>query len=373
MSSSTLPSPVRGLPVKVKKHAAWDRIQWRSVVFSDESRFCIDHADGHVHVWRRSGKRYQADCVREHDRLTDGASQFQGQVYKSCVRFKSVQSSSVSNNQYCVDLVRKYDYENYLGTLLLPKNVQRAAFALRAFNVELAQVQDAVSENKIGLMRMQFWRDAVAKIVQGNPPQAPVATELAGACGYYKLTKCWLERIVESRAAQLDNDFFKSIKAMEEYAENVNSSLYYLLLECLGIKNTHADHAASHLGKAQGIVTAMRATPFHASKRRVYLPIDILFEHKVSNEDIMRGKTSQSVKDAVVDVASIAHQHLEKARSLRSSLPPQANPVFLNASICDHYLKNLQRVDFNVFDGKLQHKNALLAYHMYANKLRKKF
>ncbi|GFR96428.1 transposable element Tcb1 transposase [Elysia marginata] len=46
----------------------WDRIQWRSVVFSDESRFCIDHDDGRVRVWRRSGERYQADCVREHDR-----------------------------------------------------------------------------------------------------------------------------------------------------------------------------------------------------------------------------------------------------------------------------------------------------------------
>ncbi|GFR91567.1 transposable element Tcb1 transposase [Elysia marginata] len=51
-----------------QEHAAWDRIQWQSVVFSDESRFCIDHADGRVRVWRRSGERYQADCVREHDR-----------------------------------------------------------------------------------------------------------------------------------------------------------------------------------------------------------------------------------------------------------------------------------------------------------------
>ncbi|GFS02786.1 transposable element Tcb1 transposase [Elysia marginata] len=51
-----------------QEHAAWDRIQWRSVVFSDESRFCIDPADGCVRIWRRSGERHQADCVREHDR-----------------------------------------------------------------------------------------------------------------------------------------------------------------------------------------------------------------------------------------------------------------------------------------------------------------
>ncbi|GFS03425.1 transposable element Tcb1 transposase [Elysia marginata] len=51
-----------------QEHAAWDRIQWRSVVFSDESRFCIGHADGRVRVWRRSGERYPADSIREHDR-----------------------------------------------------------------------------------------------------------------------------------------------------------------------------------------------------------------------------------------------------------------------------------------------------------------
>ncbi|GFS11024.1 transposable element Tc1 transposase [Elysia marginata] len=55
------------------EHAAWDRNQLRSVVFSDESRFCIDHGHGRVRVWRTSGERYQADCVREHDRW-DGAS-----------------------------------------------------------------------------------------------------------------------------------------------------------------------------------------------------------------------------------------------------------------------------------------------------------
>ncbi|GFS19782.1 transposable element Tcb1 transposase [Elysia marginata] len=55
-----------------QEHAAWEHIQWQSIVFSDKSRSCIGHDDGRVRVWRISGERYQADCVREHDRL-DGA------------------------------------------------------------------------------------------------------------------------------------------------------------------------------------------------------------------------------------------------------------------------------------------------------------
>ena len=44
------------------------------------------------------------------------------------------------------------------------------------------------------------------------------------------------------------------------------------------VRNVHADHAASHVGKALGIVTLLRATPFHGSRRRVYLPNDIMIK-----------------------------------------------------------------------------------------------
>jgi hypothetical protein len=48
-----------------------------------------------------------------------------------------------------------------------------------------------------------------------------------------------------------------------------------LISKILGIKDLHADHAASHIGKAQGIVTCLRATPYHGSRRKVFLPMDI--------------------------------------------------------------------------------------------------
>lgn len=44
----------------------------------------------------------------------------------------------------------------------------------------------------------------------------------------------------------------------------------------LAVKSISADHAASHVGKAQGIVTLIRATPFHAHRNQVYLPTDLM-------------------------------------------------------------------------------------------------
>ena len=41
---------------------------------------------------------------------------------------------------------RKSDYDHYLCSLLLPKSVQPAVFAIRAFNVEVAQVCNRVNK-----------------------------------------------------------------------------------------------------------------------------------------------------------------------------------------------------------------------------------
>ena len=44
-----------------RQHRQWNLNQWRNVMFSDESRFCLRSLDGRVKVWRRRGERF-ADC-----------------------------------------------------------------------------------------------------------------------------------------------------------------------------------------------------------------------------------------------------------------------------------------------------------------------
>ena len=43
-----------------------------------------------------------------------------------------------------------------------------------------------------------------------------------------------------------------------------------------GVQDVSADHAASHLGKAETIVMLLRAVPYYRSRRQVAIPMDIL-------------------------------------------------------------------------------------------------
>ena len=48
-----------------RAHLRWRLREWEAVLFSDESRFNLDHSDGRIMVYRRVGERYQDACIRQ--------------------------------------------------------------------------------------------------------------------------------------------------------------------------------------------------------------------------------------------------------------------------------------------------------------------
>ncbi|XP_065827433.1 NADH dehydrogenase (ubiquinone) complex I, assembly factor 6-like isoform X2 [Oscarella lobularis] len=285
------------------------------------------------------------------------------------VRFFSSSTRKVDSS-YCLNLVKNHDYEHYLCALLLPSRYRDDVIALRAFNVELAKIRSSITDKTTGKLRIQFWHEAIENVYKLTPPQHPVATSLCRAIERKKLTKRWLANIIEARNENLDDKPYRNLKEVEEYGEKTTSSLFYLTLETMDIANVHADHAASHLGKAEAIVTLLRATPYHSRYRRVFLPQDILLLHSVSHEDVIRGKSSKGVKDVVFDLASQANSHLETAKSLSGKLPQSAKLALLPFVPCEMFLRNIQRLDFDIFDRKLQIRSTTLPASLLWQRIR---
>ena len=115
--------------------------------------------------------------------------------------------------------------------------------------------------------------------------------------------------------------------------------------------STEADHAASHMGKAVGMVALLRGTAHHAQRyicpwctyarpaparlpglpgssatamstggtagrRRSYLPADLCAQARVSQEQIYRGESSDALCDVVFQTASVANVCWPQTHSL---------------------------------------------------------
>ena len=51
----------------------WNHNQWRSVLFTDESRFCLQRTSGRAKVYRSAGERYTQGCILEKDSHRGGS------------------------------------------------------------------------------------------------------------------------------------------------------------------------------------------------------------------------------------------------------------------------------------------------------------
>lgn len=277
-----------------------------------------------------------------------------------------------SSFQYCVQRVRQHDYEAYLCTLALPKEHRLTAMALRAFNVETAQALGATKEPHLALMRLRWWKDAVAAAAgdrDATPPPHPVAIALHSALhasmrdtgGVGARHRRWLNAIVDARIrdAELASPP-PGIPFLEAYADQTHASLLYLILDACGVRNGDADHAAAHLGKAIGIANLLRGAHVHSKQRRCYLPADVCARHGAATEDVYRARPTESVRDAVHEVASTAKAHLDGARAMAPRLARAgsdggaiARAALLPAVGTGRYLEALEAKDFDVFHPEL--------------------
>ncbi|GJJ77398.1 NADH dehydrogenase [ubiquinone] 1 alpha subcomplex assembly factor 6 [Entomortierella parvispora] len=347
-----------------------------------------DHNCGHDHAHDHD---HSHDHAPKQSPFTLGANSIPGRPTRT-KKARELIPRPTGAIEYCENLVRKADYEGFLCTQFFPKHQQQTQMALRAFNIELASIRESVSNTDIGRMRMQFWRDSIVKIFDGIPPQQPVALALAyaiqeqelyhqkklehqGEQGLRKpsaslsdpeMSQIWFKRMITERELNLSDPQFVTLAQMESYCENTFGSLLYLQLESVGVKSLEADHAASHLAKAMGIATMLRAFPFHMHQNRMVLPAEITAKFNLSQEALFRNPTiTAALQDATHEVATAAHVHLATAQSYMDNLPREALPVLMPSIPTEAYLTRLEKADFNPLAPEIQQREWFLPAKMW--------
>jgi NADH dehydrogenase [ubiquinone] 1 alpha subcomplex assembly factor 6 len=235
--------------------------------------------------------------------------------------------------------------------------------------------------------------------------------------------KGWFMKIINAREQYMDNRPYTSIDALETYAENTYSTLMYLTLAALPLQSMAADHVASHIGKATGIVAVLRGLPLlafppppnHHSNNAVFngalggrqgsrqgavvLPLDVMAAAGVKEEEVLRqGADAPGLKDAIFAVATRANDHLITVREMLKNLQhgkdaghefehvgeeghqysetsykenSQAGDiergfsVFMPAVSIRLWLEKLEKLDFDVFRPELRAREWRLPWKAY--------
>lgn len=259
----------------------------------------------------------------------------------------------------------------------MPRSSTRAYFALKAFNAEIAAIKDSASSQQgtsLALqLRMQWWTDAIDQIMHSNMSttidDSPVVRSLQRANQEFHFTRRFLERLIESRRADLDISQYETIDDLIQYAEDSVSSLLYLSLETLGVREDAADEVAYHAGVGVGLVTALRSIPYNLYvHENLSVPANVLrTENSRQRDDLLLSLladdnspiaplTEQQKRiwdDAIREMVAVASLHLSKAQQLQTQVPRHARVAFLPVVPAMMYLSQLQEVHYHVLDPVL--------------------
>jgi NADH dehydrogenase [ubiquinone] 1 alpha subcomplex assembly factor 6 len=248
-------------------------------------------------------------------------------------------------------LVRQHDRDRFLTALFAPPAAREALLALYAFNYEVAKTREVVTEPMLGRIRLQWWRDSLDAAYSGAPLRRHEVVEPLGrAIRERGLSQDHFSALLAAREEDLADAAPASLAALEAYAEASSGRLVLLALEVLGERTAAAAAAGRAVGMAYGLSGLLRAVPFHARAKRLYLPRDL---SERAGLDLARGlfelKPSPALRQVAGDVAERARAHLDAARALRAQVPRAALPALLPAVLAAADLARLKRAGYDPF------------------------
>jgi len=250
--------------------------------------------------------------------------------------------------------VRAHDHDRFLIALMAPAPARDALLALAAFNLEIAKTREVVSESMLGEIRLQWWRETVEMIYEGRPRRHDVGDALAEAVARHGLTRAHLDAMIDGREWDLTDQAPPTLEELEAYLDRTVLPLVRLQLEAVGVTDGAAHEAAVPLARAYGLTGLLRAVPFHARQRRVYLPTRVVEEVAARMGDLFELRPHEGLARAVERLADRARDHLAEVRSRRRVLSRPALVVFRQATLAGIYLGRLARAGHDTFDARVQ-------------------
>lgn len=251
---------------------------------------------------------------------------------------------------HCEALAREADKDRWLAGLFAPAEGRRHLMALAAFDIETAAVRERVSDPLPGEVRLQWWRDAIQGEGRGEVTANPIAAALLATIVSTNLPKKPFLDLLEARVHDLYDDLFPTICDLEGHCgETAGAIMQLSAIALMGGRDPGTGDIAGHMGVAQAVTSTVRAHGRLAARGRLAVPREVLDRHGLTREEAIGGFMTPALAAALAEMRALARGHIEAARHLVLTIPPEAVPAFLQTTVCRLALDRMDRPGWDPF------------------------
>jgi phytoene synthase len=163
----------------------------------------------------------------------------------------------------------------------------------RAVDDEVDEHQDRpLAERAAGLQR---WREEVSACFDGGSPRTPQGEALQRVVRRFPVQRLQFEQLIDGCAMDLEPTRFATFCDLRAYCYKVASTVGLICIEIFGYQNPGTRRYAEELGLALQFTNILRDVPSDLARGRLYLPLDELAAHGVTETDLRAGRLTPAI------------------------------------------------------------------------------
>ncbi len=214
------------------------------------------------------------------------------------------------------DLVRNSRSSFYWAMRILPANKRQAMYAIYAFCRIIDDIADGAGQELEKRARLNFWRQQLDQLYQGNPGEF-VGLALLQPVRRYDLRQDDFLAVIEG----MERDAGPSVRMANEadlqaYCDAVACSVGRLSNQVFGIDRVTGAAIAGALGQALQLTNILRDVAEDAACDRLYMPRDLLARHGIESDDPVTVIGDLEFPAACRELAGVALEHYQNADRL---------------------------------------------------------
>lgn len=249
--------------------------------------------------------------------------------------------------------LRRADPDRHLLTLFYPHSVRPHLQALFLLSHEIARTRSMVTDTNLGLIRLQWWRDEIAKVYGGiDSGQIPVLSTLAPVIGAGRLPFEAFETLLFAREFDLEDVAPANLEGLKNYADFTTTPLNTLALNI--VDETSSTEEIQHISTNFGLFEAIRSVPLMLSQGRCYLPQDVLMAKNLDTKKVIQTNATKEIAEIIKEISWLIAPYRK----------PESRYLKLHQRMTSIYLKNLAKNNFDVFSADFQVTPPLLALRL---------
>ena len=253
---------------------------------------------------------------------------------------------------YCQDKAAASGSSFYYSFRFLSPERRRAITAFYAFCREVDDVADECHEAAVAMAKLAWWRDEIAQLYAGTPSH-PVTLALREAVEPFRLPREAFEQIIEGMEMDLGRVRYPDFKALRLYCHRVAGVVGEVAALIFGASDHTTLKYANRLGLAFQLTNIIRDVGEDARRDRIYLPLDELAAHGVSEADLLDGRMSDAFRQLMAFQYQRAEQTYEEALALLPAADRKAQrPGLIMAAIYRALLREIRDDGFQVLDRR---------------------